>query len=203
MTPEEAAAALGLRLDPAQLQKLERHLDLVMAWNVRVDLVAPGPREELAERHLLDSLLLLVMADPPYGSSVADVGSGAGFPGLVWAIARPDLRLTLLEPRQKRAAVLERAVLELGLTGAEVVARTAEEAARMPEHHHRYDLVVARAVAPPLSVRKLAQGLVRPGGRIFVPLAPEAEPPDGAQVVERAVPWAPGRVRRAAVFLGK
>lgn len=190
-------------MDPAQLQKLERHLDLVMAWNVRVDLVAPAPREDLVERHLLDSLLLLAMADPPYGSQVADVGSGAGFPGLVWAMARPDLWLTLLEPRQKRAAFLERAVLELGVPNAEVLARTAEEAGRMPEHHHRYDLVVARAVAPPPVVRKLAQGLVRPGGRIFVPLAPEAETPEGTWVVERAIPWAPGKVRRAAVFPGK
>lgn len=190
-------------MDAAQLRRLERHLDLVMAWNVRVDLVAPAPREELMERHLLDSLLLLVMADPPPGSRVADVGSGAGFPGLVWAIARPDLALALLEPRQRRAAFLERAILELQVPNAEVVARPAEEASRMPEHHRRYEMVVARAVAPPLLVRELAQGLVRPGGRIFVPLGPEAEAPEGARVVERAIPWAPGRIRRAVVFLEK
>lgn len=187
-------------MDGPQLRRLERHLDLVMAWNVRVDLVAPASREELMKRHLLDSLLLLVMADPPRESWVADVGSGAGFPGLVWAIARPDLRLVLLEPRQRRAAFLERAVLELQVPRVEVVARRAEEAAQMPEHHLRYHLVVARAVAPPLAVRELAQGLVRPDGRIFIPLGPEAETPKGGEVVEREIPWAPGRIRRAVVF---
>ncbi len=175
----------------------------MVAWNARIDLVSPAPREELVKRHLLDSLLLLAMADPPEGARVADVGSGAGFPGVVWAVARPDLRVTLIEPRHKRAAFLERAILELSLLNAEVVARTAQEVARMPGHHKAYPLVVARAVAPPLEVRKIARDLVQPGGRILVPIGPSSEVPEGATVVERPLPWEPGRVRRAVVFLEK
>ncbi len=175
----------------------------MVAWNARIDLVSPAPREELVKRHLLDSLLLLAMADPPAGAKVADVGSGAGFPGVVWAIARPDLRVTLIEPRRKRSAFLERVILELSLPNAEVVAKAAQEVAQLPEHHKAYAIAVARAVAPPLEVRRIARDLVRPGGRIFVPIGPSAEVPEGATMVERPLPWAPGRVRRAVVFLEK
>lgn len=203
MTVEEAASACGLTLDPDRVERLEQYLDLVLTWNQRVDLVAPGSRQEIQERHLLDSLLLLAMASPPAGSAVVDIGSGAGFPGVVWAIARPDLRVALVEPRQRRAAFLERVLLEVHLPNADVFALRAEDLAHVPEHHHRYDLATARSLGPPEEIRPLAHPLLRPGGVLFVPIGPDAPIPEGARLVVRPVPWAPDRVRRAVVFLEK
>lgn len=203
MTVEEAAFACGLTLDSDRVERLEQYLDLVLAWNQRVDLVAPGTREEIRERHLFDSLLLLAMADPPAGWEVVDIGSGAGFPGLVWAIARPDLRVALVEPRHRRAAFLERVLLEVRLPNADVFARRAEDLAREPLHQGRYDLAVARSLGPPGEIRRLARPLLRSGGVVFVPIGPEAPVPEGARLVVRPVPWAFGRVRRAVVFLEK
>jgi 16S rRNA (guanine527-N7)-methyltransferase len=203
MTVEEAASACGLTLDPDRVERLEQYLDLVLAWNRRVDLVAPGSREEIRKRHLFDSLLLLVMADPPPEREVVDIGSGAGFPGLVWAIARPDLRVALVEPRHRRAAFLERVLLEMHLPNANVFARRAEDLAREPEHRGRYDLATARSLGPAEEIRQLARPLLRPGGAVFVPIGPDAPVPEGARLLTRPVPWAPRRVRRAVVFLEK
>lgn len=197
MTIEEGAAALDLRLSREQLSSLEHHLRLLVQWNRHVDLVSPGSIEQVVERHFLDSLLLLVMARLTVGWRVADIGSGAGFPGLVWAAVRPDLQVTLVEPRRKRAGFLERVLLETGTGNVVVVARRAEELHADPEHSHAYDVVVARAVAGYDLVVRLALPLVRPGGGVFVPLGPEVMV-SGAEIVETQVPWAPGRTRRVA-----
>jgi 16S rRNA (guanine527-N7)-methyltransferase len=197
MTIEEGAAALDLRLSREQLSSLDRHLRLLVQWNRRLDLVSPGSFEHLVERHFLDSLMLLVMARPAARWRAADIGSGAGFPGLVWAVVRADLHVTLVEPRRKRAAFLERVLLEAGTGNAAVVARRAEELHADPEHRAAYDLVVARAVAGYDRVVRAATPLVRLGGRIFVPLGPEASV-SGAEIVEAQVPWIPRRTRRAA-----
>jgi 16S rRNA (guanine527-N7)-methyltransferase len=197
MTIEEGASALGLQLTYGQIAHLECHLHLLIEWNRRVDLVSPAPPGQIIERHFLDSLLLLVMARPTIGWRVADIGSGAGFPGLVWAAVRPDLHLTLIEPRRKRAAFLERVVLDAVTVNAEVVARRVEELHGDPKQTGTYDLAVARAVAGYDRVVRAATPLVRPGGRIFVPLGPEASV-SGAEVVEAEIPWDRRRKRRAA-----
>jgi 16S rRNA (guanine527-N7)-methyltransferase len=196
---EEACAALGLRLSPQQTAALVRYRDLLVEYARRLDVVAPAPPEEVLRAHVLDSLLLLVVADPGLGAWVADVGSGGGLPGVVWAVARPDLHLVLVEPRRKRAAFLERVVLELELPNAEVEASRAEEASKDPRYARRFDVVVARAVAPPLRVLRMAKGLLKEGGRLVVPVGPTAEVPPPFVEARRPVPWDPGRTRRVAV----
>jgi 16S rRNA (guanine527-N7)-methyltransferase len=127
-----------------------------------------GPREvpRLWERHLLNCA---VVADPelglvPLDCVVADVGSGAGLPGLVWAISRPDLRVVLIEPLLRRVTFLTEAVSELGLTGrVEVWRGRAEETG---PHVGRMDVVTARAVAPMERLVGWTAPLLRPGGRL-------------------------------------
>lgn len=124
-----------------------------------------GPREapRLWERHILNCA---VVVDPAMGlvangASVIDVGSGAGLPGLVWAIARPDLRITLLEPLLRRSTFLEETVARLGLTNATVVRGRAEEV------KVRAEVVTARAVAPMERLLGWVGGLVAPGGEVL------------------------------------
>lgn len=201
MDPEEAARALGLRLSRKQLDLLLLYRDLLIAWNRRVDLVAPSNPQDILRGHVLDSLLLLVVCEPARGGRVVDVGSGAGLPGLVWAVARPDLHLLLLEPRRKRAAFLERAMSELGLPNVEVEARTAEEAGKDPRWRGRFDLAVARAVAEPEEVLKVARDLLKVGGRLAVTVGPQYRVRPPFREASREVPWQPGMVRKVAVAL--
>lgn len=117
-----------------------------------------GPREvpRIWERHILNSAV--VMTRVPKGSKVADVGSGAGLPGLVWAIARPDLSITLIEPLLRRTVFLEEMCDELGLGNVRVVR------ARADEVHEEFDVVTARAVAALEKLGRWCMPLVRQGG---------------------------------------
>jgi len=122
-----------------------------------------GPREvpRLWERHLLNCAVV-VPAVPP-GALVLDIGSGAGLPGLVWALARPDLRVVLVEPLLRRTQFLTAALQHLGLTAVSV------ERVRAEDLRGRYtaDVVTARAVAPLSRLLGWTLPLLRPGGRLL------------------------------------
>lgn len=127
-----------------------------------------GPREvpRLWERHLLNCA---VVADPaeglvPEGSLAGDIGSGAGLPGLVWAIARPDLRIVLVEPLLRRSTFLEEAVQSLGLSDRVLVWRGRAEDA--PSTLPPMDVVTARAVAPLSRLLGWTIPLLRPAGHV-------------------------------------
>ena len=98
---------------------------------------------------------------------VVDVGSGGGLPGLPLKIVRPDLKLTLIEADEDKAAFLVHACARLGLIGVEVVAMRAEEAGHDPRLREAFDVAVARALAPMPVLAELCLGLVRVGGRLL------------------------------------
>jgi 16S rRNA (guanine527-N7)-methyltransferase len=100
----------------------------------------------------------VVVQRVPEGATVADVGSGAGLPGLVWAVARPDVEVTLIEPLLRRTAFLEEAIEALGLDRVTVVRARAEDV------DDTFDVVTARAVAPLERLARWCLPLVRPGG---------------------------------------
>jgi len=163
---------------PALRPLLRRHLALLGRWNSRVDLVAPAGEATWLDAHVHDSLLALE-ALPEDARRVVDVGSGAGFPGLVWALARPDLAVTLCEARGRRAAFLREVLRATGRGDVEVAACRAEELAA-GEH----GVAVSRAALP--YARWLPQGarLVRPGGAVLALLGPRD--PEGLGVCEAA-----------------
>ncbi len=122
-----------------------------------------GPREvpRLWERHLLNCAVITELMPPE--STVCDVGSGAGLPGIVLAIRRPDLRITLLEPLLRRTTFLELAVSTMGLTNVHVLRGRAEEL----KGEAVFDVVTSRAVAPLDRLAGWSLPLVRPGGRML------------------------------------
>ena len=139
----------GLGADAAAPARLVRYHRLLCEWNARMNLTGDTDFAVALYRHYLDSLAPLRLEGLfAHGARVIDVGSGAGFPGLPLAIARPDLQVTLLDALQKRISFLAAVVEELGLTHVRLVHARAEDGARNPEHRERYDLAVARAVAP-------------------------------------------------------
>ena len=134
----------------------ERYVDLLASAGVERGLIGPREVPRLWERHVLNCAV--VVPRVPRGASVADVGSGAGLPGLVWAIARPDLTVILIEPLLRRTVFLEEAVEALGLDRVRVLRSRAEDV------DERFDVVTARAVAPLEKLAGWCLPLVRPGG---------------------------------------
>lgn len=124
-----------------RFELLNRYVDILGSRGIAWGLLGPREGERLWDRHVLNSVAPADLL--PVGATMADVGSGAGLPGIPLAILRPDLEVTLVEPLLRRAAFLTEAVHELGLDGRVAVVR-----ARAEDHHGRYDAVVSRALAP-------------------------------------------------------
>lgn len=167
------AREYGVRLTPEMLERLDRYAVFLADWNGRVNLTAITEPREIAVKHFLDSLLLLDACPPGEGAKLADVGAGAGFPSVPVKIARPDLRLTLLDSLGKRTAFLEALSRELGQDNRVVHIR-AEEAGRDPAFREGFDLVTARAVAPLPLLCEYCLPLVRPGGTFAALKGPSA-----------------------------
>jgi 16S rRNA (guanine527-N7)-methyltransferase len=138
-----------------------RYAELLATEGVLRGLIGPREAPRLWDRHLLNCAVLDELV--PQGAAVADVGSGAGLPGLVLAIARPDLRVTLVEPLLRRTRFLEEAVVVLGLEGqVEVLRGRAEELGG----DRMFAVVTARAVAPLDRLARWCLPLVAPGGEL-------------------------------------
>jgi 16S rRNA (guanine527-N7)-methyltransferase len=125
----------------AEFPVINRYVDILRSTAVEWGLLGPREAERLWDRHVLNSAAIrgLIAAD----SAVADVGSGAGLPGIPLAIVRPDLRVTLIEPLLRRSTFLTQAVEELQISDRVEVVRS-----RAEDHRQTYDVVVARALAP-------------------------------------------------------
>jgi 16S rRNA (guanine527-N7)-methyltransferase len=166
----EGALVLGVTLDPSQLDQFARYLAELRKWNRKMNLTGAHDEREIVTQHFLDSLAgSHVLRDLPAVAEVADLGSGAGFPGLPLKIAYPGLRLTLIEPRQKRAAFLLTLCGVLGISGVQVVSETVSPERPAPaDLAGRYLRVLARAVADPIEVLRLARPLLCRGGQAAV-----------------------------------
>jgi 16S rRNA (guanine527-N7)-methyltransferase len=166
---KQGAAELGVTLSHAQLDQFDRYLAELQKWNRRINLTAARTIDELITRHILDSLAgLLVWNALPDRAHVADLGSGAGFPGLPIKIARPDFRMTLIEPRQKRVAFLTTVCALINLQSVEILEVTIDPKRPPVELTDRFDAVLMRAVTEPELARNLAAPLLKAGGMVVI-----------------------------------
>lgn len=167
----ELASGYGITLSQGQLAQLNRYAACLVEWNSRFNLTAITDPREIETKHFLDCLLLA--AQPQVAGRVVDVGSGAGFPGLVVKILKPEVELTLMEPTGKRLEFLRHAAAEIGAE-AHFVKERAEEAARK-QWRESFDVATARAVAPLNVLCEYCLPLVRPGG-VFIAMKSGEEP---------------------------
>jgi 16S rRNA (guanine527-N7)-methyltransferase len=158
-TPSAPDAARRV-FSPAQLPAAERYAELLATEGVVRGLIGPRESPRLWERHLLNCAVLGELV--PRDATVCDLGSGAGLPGLVLAIARPDLRITLVEPLLRRTTFLDEVVEELGLDRVEVVRGRAEAL----HGRRRFAVVTSRAVAPLHRLLEWSMPLVEPTGAL-------------------------------------
>ena len=170
----DGCRALGFPASDAQLRDLLLHLDAIRTWSRRVNLVAPNDIPRLISRHVLDSLTALSWLPSDRSVTLLDIGSGAGFPGIPLQILRPNLHVTLLESRRKRALFLRKAIAQLSCPHLSVLHARAEELADHSEHIRRYDFITLRAVAPLSQSVRFALPLLAPSGRIIAYRGPDA-----------------------------
>ena len=136
----------GLSFTAQQLEQFSAYYELLVETNKVMNLTAITEPEEVAVKHMIDSLL--AFDEKLFGEkTLADVGTGAGFPGIPLKIYCPSLKVTLIDSLAKRLKFLETVIIELGLKGIRCVHLRAEDAGRDPRHREKYDLVTARAVA--------------------------------------------------------
>jgi 16S rRNA (guanine527-N7)-methyltransferase len=151
-------------LAPAQLHQVSTYIDLLLKWNSRMNLTAVRDPEQIVTRHFGESFFTAraLFPDPSAEFSLADVGSGAGFPGLPIALLRPNVRVALIEAHGKKATFLKEAIRALSLSNAEVAPVRAED------YQVLTNVVTLRAVEQFASVLPVAARMVAPGGRLAI-----------------------------------
>lgn len=154
---------IPIELDETARRRLETYAALLVEWNRKMNLTAIVEPEAVAVKHFADSAALFKYVELLPAARVIDVGTGAGFPGLVVKILRPDIRLTLLDSLQKRLRFLEAVCEAIGLP-AQLVHARAEEAGRQEAHREGYDLATARAVARLPLLSEYCLPFVKQGG---------------------------------------
>jgi 16S rRNA (guanine527-N7)-methyltransferase len=164
MTKELSTAltALGVPVTDAEASRLDAYLDLLERWNRVHNLTAVKERNAMIERHIGESLALRPALR---GNRIADVGSGAGLPGIPLAIVEPERQFTLIESRAKRAAFLRHVKTELALANVDVIEARVEDLRDAAP----FDTVLARAVASLPEIARLAGHLLGARGVMLVP----------------------------------
>jgi 16S rRNA (guanine527-N7)-methyltransferase len=156
---------------PERQKEVARYAEMLATWGIERGLIGPREGDRIWERHIANCIPVSTLI--PHGASVVDIGSGAGLPGIVIALARPDLRITLIEPLQRRCDFLTEVVEELGIEVS--VIRGRAEAVK-----GSFGVVTARAVAALPKLLNVSWHLLAPGG-LFLAMKGEAA---AAELVE-------------------
>ena len=152
---------LGISLDEKRLEQLEKYANFLLEYNTHTNLTAIKTKEEVYVKHFYDSLTLCKIYEFT-NQSLIDVGTGAGFPGLVLAITFLDLKVTLLDSNNKKTTFLKECVQRLHLKNVEIITSRAEDFAR--NHREEFDVVVSRAVASLRILMELNIPTIKNGG---------------------------------------
>lgn len=187
----------GIILSDTQLSQFQRYMELLVEWNQKMNLTAITDPEGVTVKHFFDSLLLLKAVELPQGASLIDVGTGAGFPGIPVAIARPDIKLTLLDSLNKRLVFLAEVCRELGIQ-ADIHHARAEEGGRQKELREQFDFATARAVAGMNVLSEYCVPFVKPGGAFVAMKGPDGE--EEAKQAARAIGVLGGKAEKLAQF---
>lgn len=163
-----------IKLSDVQLEQFDLYFKLLVEWNEKINLTAITDEQGVAVKHFTDCLSFFNYIDVPKGASVIDVGTGAGFPGIVLKIARPDIKLTLLDSLNKRLVFLQEVLDKTG-TDAVLVHSRAEDGAKKAEYREQYDFAVSRAVAQLNVLAEYCLGYVKNNGKFVALKGPNAD----------------------------
>jgi 16S rRNA (guanine527-N7)-methyltransferase len=157
------ACEAGIVLTERQARLLSRHIQLMLEWNLRLNLTRITRREEIIVKHLLDCILPAKFL--PSSGYALDVGTGAGFPGIPLKIVYPDLQVVLLDSSRKKVSFLAAVAAALGLKGIRVLHGRWQDLSKIEEHANKFALITMRALRlEPEHIRSLASTVLGPGG---------------------------------------
>lgn len=157
----------GIPLTAEQIGQFSVYNEMLLDWNTRMNLTALTAPEDVAVKHIIDSLTAYDAALFDGARTLIDVGTGAGLPGIPLAVYAPHLTVTLLDALNKRVRFLTEVTASMGLQNVRCIHARAEEAARTPEHRAAYDIVVSRAVARLPILLEYTLPFVRVGGTLL------------------------------------
>lgn len=159
----------GFSLSENQLAKLDLYSDLLIQYNEKFNLTAITNKEDIYVKHFLDCLYLCKYLDST--KSLLDIGSGAGFPGVIIKIFYPEMNITLLEPNNKKVMFLNTIKKQLDLSKLEIINQRSEDYVK--DNREKYDFVTARAVAPLNILLELAIPLLKVNGTFIAMKGPK------------------------------
>lgn len=183
---------LNINLSDNQISQLIKYSDLLVEWNKKINLTAITDETGIATKHFLDSLTAVKTGY--VNGRVIDVGTGAGFPGLVLKIAKPDIKLTLLDSLNKRIKFLQTVSDELSLDGIEFVHSRAEDGGMNRAFRGQFDTVVSRAVANMTVLSEWCIPFLKVGGHFLALKGPLAD--EELSAAERAISILGGKVEQ-------
>jgi 16S rRNA (guanine527-N7)-methyltransferase len=171
----QGAEALGVPISTHVAARMILYLKELMRWNTKVNLTGTKDEVEVVGRHILDALAAFRIFAPRSGLQVLDIGTGAGFPGLVWKLQAPNLQVTLLEPAAKKAAFLHHIRGLLGPSDLEIVMKRVQDF----QENKTFHLITSRALKIEL-LSSAASRFLAPGGRLLIHgVGPLLNPPTG------------------------
>nr|MBC8499789.1 16S rRNA (guanine(527)-N(7))-methyltransferase RsmG [Candidatus Atribacteria bacterium] len=142
----DGAQKMGINLHKEQIKKFSRYLELLVQWNQKINLTSLKTPQEIIIKHFLDSISCIKVINKYMnieGTSVIDVGTGAGFPGMPIKIVCPSISLSLLEARKKKTIFLEKIIEEINFQKVEVINGRAEVFGKCPDYRQKYDIVLS------------------------------------------------------------
>lgn len=163
----EGAKVLNVELTDRQADQLMRYKELLVEWNEKMNLTAITEDMEVITKHFLDCLTVQSSIDLAQVKSLVDVGTGAGFPGLVLKIAFPNVHITLIDSLNKRLKFLQHVIDELGLTGIECVHGRAEDLGKNKAYREQFEVCASRAVANLAVLSEYTLPFVKKGGYLI------------------------------------
>lgn len=191
------AEQLGYQLNDTQLQQFDIFFHNLVETNQQVNLTSIVEPHEVAVKHFLDSLTCFSIL-PSDAKKIIDVGTGAGFPGVVLKIFKPDLEIVLLDSLQKRVDYLNNLITLLKLQGITAIHGRAEEAGQQNTHRERYDLAISRAVANLATLSEYCLPFVKVSGTFIAMKGPKAE--QEIKTANKAIKTLGGQLAKVSEF---
>lgn len=193
----EGCQDFEIELPENAAEKLDQYAQLLVEWNEKMNLTAITEPREIVFKHFVDSLLLLKAVEMPKGASLIDVGTGAGFPSMPVKIARPDVKVTMLDSLQKRLTFLQEVNDQLGLDCTFIHSR-AEDGGKKKELREKYDFATARAVANLRDLAEYCLPYVKVGGYFVSLKGPDIE--EEIRESKNAIATMGGKVEKVLQF---